>query len=179
MPNNDNNLLLASLKHGLGRYRDIIARHWKASPNLVLALMQAESAFVETAKRHEPGYQKRYIGGVKRWDEYAAQHNCYAEDIATSYGLMQLMAPTACQYGFRGHPAGLFDPEVNVLFGARYLEALFRRHYSLNTVIAAYNAGTPRQCADGTFKNQEYVEKVRHRMYLLESMGIREALGVG
>lgn len=57
-------------------------------------------------------------------------------------GLMQLMPATARRFGLQGGAGALFDPQVNLRVGARYLgylKTLFPRE--LDRVIAAYNAG--------------------------------------
>ena len=57
-------------------------------------------------------------------------------------GLMQLMPATARRFGLQGGTSALFDPQVNLRVGARYLsylKTLFPRE--LDRVIAAYNAG--------------------------------------
>ncbi len=62
-------------------------------------------------------------------------------------GLMQLMPATAERYGVRAdrrrtQAAKLFDPQVNIAAGARYLADLMQRFSGqLDLALAAYNAG--------------------------------------
>lgn len=62
-------------------------------------------------------------------------------------GLMQLMPDTAKRFGI----TKLFDPEQNIIAGARYLRFLFRLfNNNLPLVLAAYNAG------EGMIKKYNY-----------------------
>jgi soluble lytic murein transglycosylase-like protein len=42
------------------------------------------------------------------------------------YGLMQITYQTARSMGYRGDPAGLFDPEVNLTYAVPYLANAYR-----------------------------------------------------
>jgi soluble lytic murein transglycosylase len=94
------------------------AREAEVDPYLVVALIRQESLF-----------------------------DTRARSSAAALGLMQLLSPTATrvakQLGLKP-PTNekLFDPELNVILGTRYLQSLLRR-YSNNwfKAIAAYNAG--------------------------------------
>ncbi len=81
--------------------------------------------------------------------------------IAASYGIMQLMYPTAVGRGHRAAPELLHDPEVNVPLGI----AVLRRHLKRyggdeQDAVAAYNAGKARRKADGAYRNQAHVDRV-------------------
>jgi len=54
-------------------------------------------------------------------------------------GLMQLMPATGKRFGTV--PEELFDAEINIVTGVRYLEQLIDRYDDLPLVLAAYNAG--------------------------------------
>jgi len=79
-----------------------------------------------------------------------------------SVGLTQILTSTARNpLRFLGSLQELFEPEINLRYGLRYFA---RQLGSLNdppldTVFAAYNAGSPRRRSDGSFVNQEYVDK--------------------
>ena len=93
-----------------------------------------------------------------------------------SWGPMQIMGATARWLGFKGtFLSELIEPEVGIEYGCKYLANLKRRFSgnsknNCNQVddiaifcdkkISAYNAGSPRKKADGTYVNQKYVDKV-------------------
>jgi soluble lytic murein transglycosylase-like protein len=80
-------------------------------------------------------------------------------------GLMQLMPATAAELGV-DHP---FDPEENVLGGARHLRRLVDRFDGdLELALAAYNAGEGRVRSTGRIpaipETRQYVRRVLARM---------------
>lgn len=108
-------------------------------PYLIKAIVAAESNFDPRAYRDEP-----QIGDASR-------------------GLMQLLLGTARWMGYAGPPEGLFDPEVNVEFGTRFLKYL-RNYFAgdAGKIISGYNTGpgNVRMDASGRFTNQAYVDRV-------------------
>jgi soluble lytic murein transglycosylase-like protein len=63
-----------------------------------------------------------------------------------SYGLLQMDLATAKDRGYAGTSGGLYDPFVNVKFGAAQLDWLTaqlrqRGHYSIEALAASYNEG--------------------------------------
>jgi soluble lytic murein transglycosylase len=69
-----------------------------------------------------------------------------AESKSGAVGLMQLLPDTA--KGIAVHTGGsafrvadLYDPEINVRYGAWYLRHLLRKYGEERTALAAYNAG--------------------------------------
>lgn len=78
-----------------------------------------------------------------------------------SYGLGQVMVPTARQFVPGISADDLLDPETNVSIVARYLrDQLDRYNGDVPSAVAAYNAGTARRDASGNFTNQSYVDRV-------------------
>jgi len=79
-------------------------------------------------------------------------------------GLMQLMPATAAELGV----SDPFDPEENILAGARYLRRLWDRFGDLTLALAAYNAGPERVEQFGGVppfaETESYVVQVR-RLY--------------
>ena len=68
------------------------------------------------APRDEPNFEKTYLrdkdGTPKEpWNSLAQKYGWKA--IRSSYGKYQVMYPTAHDFGYRGTPQGLADPEVN------------------------------------------------------------------
>ena len=87
--------------------------------DLFAALVWVESSGRADAFRFEEIYAKRYK---------IAEHPIYKQwpvrAVASSYGLTQIMVPTAYELGWRDPtPEYLFIPEVNLYWGAAYLRA--------------------------------------------------------
>ena len=129
------------------RWRELAERWGRRTgcpPALVLAVIEQESGGDPGATRHEPEYMKRYEA---RCREIARTCGLSIEDVATSYGLMQLMMPLA--WGYMGPDArkspvsALLDPDQNVRFGAAHLGVLLRKELSKHndTVSLALGAG--------------------------------------
>jgi len=102
------------------RYEAIVrghARNYNLNPALLAAVIEAESKFRADAKSHS--------GAI---------------------GLMQILPSTA--HGIAVHTGGssfrtedLYDPEINVRYGAWYLRHLLDKYEDERTALAAYNAG--------------------------------------
>ncbi|KEJ93324.1 hypothetical protein EH55_08450 [Synergistes jonesii] len=113
------------------RWRELAekwGRQTGCPPALILAVIEQESGGGPEATRHEPEYMERYEA---RCREIAHACGLSLEDVATSYGLMQLMLPLAWGYmgtAARKDPvAALLDPDQNVRFGAAHLGVLLRK----------------------------------------------------
>jgi soluble lytic murein transglycosylase-like protein len=130
------------------------------SPDLVDAIVQVESSYRPEVTRFEPKYKHLYAPDV-----FAKRHKILlgqeCKNQRTSFGLMQIMGGTARWLGFKGIFSELFEPEINIRFGCRYLKKLRFLCTSDDDLIASYNAGSPRRSADGAYVNQSYVDKVR------------------
>jgi soluble lytic murein transglycosylase len=97
-----------------------------------------------------------------------------AESKSGALGLMQLTPATAHGIalrtgGSRFRTDDLFNPEINIRYGAWYLANLFRKYGDERLVLAAYNAGqgnVDRWRADGGeirfAETREYVKRVEH-----------------
>jgi soluble lytic murein transglycosylase len=102
------------------RYREIVlghARNYHLDPALLAAVIYQESKFDANARSNR--------GAI---------------------GLMQLLPDTAVGIAERTgggnfHVADLYDPEINVRYGAWYLRHLLDRYGSERLALAAYNAG--------------------------------------
>ncbi|MGA7979888.1 MAG: lytic transglycosylase domain-containing protein [Chromatiaceae bacterium] len=90
---------------------DAIARRERVDPNLVNAVIAAES-----------GYNPRAVSR------------------AGAIGLMQVMPATAVDYGVASADA-LFDPKTNVSVGTRHLRRLLGKYRNIRHAVSAYNAG--------------------------------------
>ncbi len=82
-------------------------------------------------------------------DESGGNPDAFPEDPArdgASFGLMQLLLPTARSVGFTGAARFLFDPPINVHLGTAYLASLIAEHTNPWLALVAYNGG-PRAVA--------------------------------
>ena len=101
-------------------YKEIVlghARHYHLDPALLAAVIYQESKF-DAAARSDRG----------------------------AIGLMQLLPATAKGIaertgGSKFHVGDLYNPEINVRYGAWYLRHLLDKYGSERTALAAYNAG--------------------------------------
>lgn len=135
------------------------AQQFGLDPKLVGAIISTESAWRTNSARFE-----------KRWSYYHrpdwfSRLNRITEDTEmafqkTSWGLMQIMGGTARFIGFGGWIPDLCRPEVGVEWGCRFLKQLAKEYIVREDQIAAYNAGSVKRKADGTYVNQQYVDKV-------------------
>ncbi|MHB8641700.1 MAG: lytic transglycosylase domain-containing protein [Gaiellaceae bacterium] len=130
------------------RYEAIVTAHahnYRLDPALLAAVIYQESKFSPTAK-----------------------------SSSGAIGLMQLLPSTA--HGIALHTGGskfrtsdLYDPELNIRYGAWYLRHLLDKYGDERTALAAYNAGqenVDRWKAAGTgigfAETRAYVARVEH-----------------
>ena len=94
---------------------------------LILATIQQESGGNPKAVRYEAGYEQRYSN---RCNEIARSAHLKTSEVATSYGLMQLMLPLAWGYMSAADKLSpiqaLYDPDKNIRYGAAHLAALIK-----------------------------------------------------
>lgn len=123
-------------------YRDLVEREAAAlglDPDLVEAIVWVESSGLTDAFRFEPGFWRRYLAAKP---EYAGQN---PRRVSSSYGLMQVMYPTAQEHGFGWPPERLFEPEVGLRYGCLHLRALLEwANGEVDKALGAYNAGRGR-----------------------------------
>jgi soluble lytic murein transglycosylase-like protein len=111
------------------------------SQALVKAVIQWESGGDPGATRFEPLYYQNLIEPKPYWQNMMQQRGWTKEDVASSYGLMQIMYPTAQSLGC-GDPKTLFDADQNIRFGVAYIAGLKRRYGdNEELVLAHYNGG--------------------------------------
>lgn len=139
--------------------------------DLVAAIVTVESTWNPCAYRFEPGLHKHMVQDIKLDTKLAmkiaalarAQRFSPESEVAlqcSSFGLMQILGSTARGEGFDGYLPELFQPEVGLEWGIKFLQRLQRKYSDERDVIAAYNAGSPRRNEDGTYVNQKHVDKV-------------------
>lgn len=140
-------------------------------PNVLEGLVEQESGGWASAFRHEPAF----------WDRYLKNNPAYSRrnprEVASSYGLCQVMYSTAVEHGFAGKPWELFDPVVGLEWGARVLERLIawanglytgdeseRAGVVLRAALAAYNGGRVGNSPAGPLRNRAYADQVLNRI---------------
>lgn len=103
---------------------------------------------------------KGVISQESQWNPSAVNPN------DPSYGLMQVMIPTARIYDPTASRDALLDGDYNIQVGASHLRSLLSR-WSESDAVAAYNAGVPRKNSAGQYTNsvgdtkvQVYVDSV-------------------
>jgi soluble lytic murein transglycosylase len=113
-----------------------------------------------------------------------------AESSSGAIGLMQLTPATARGIAIRTggakfRTADLYDAEINIRYGAWYLENLFHKYRSERLVLAAYNAGqgnVDRWRANGQAiqfpETVAYVQRVEHLQDVYRDAWAKE-LGYG
>ena len=126
---------------------------------LILAVIQQESGGNPNAVRFERGYLDKY-GGTAKFRNICKTTGYETEDVATSYGLMQLMLPLSWGYMSDQHKTAqaklfLLVPENNIRYGSAHLSMLIKKYtlYDANhqnhkldaaeirCVAGAYNGG--------------------------------------
>jgi len=148
-------------------------------PELIAAIIQAESSWKDKAYRYEPGFQIKYLEGTSWSDnpnwirdgktigEWFDENPDRSEErdgftdaqfaltaqtrISASYGLMQVMYPTALEicHGLElkgkridiKKPEDLYDPALNIFCGARYIKIKMAQYNDIRDAVSAYNAG--------------------------------------
>ena len=107
-----------------------VCEHWekqtKVPAALLLGFIQQESGGYENCTRYEPAYEKKYCAKGTRGYDIAKKCGMTTHDVATSYGLMQLMFPLAYGYGARSR-ADAFNPIQNIRYGAAHIAALAKQ----------------------------------------------------
>ena len=74
--------------------------------DLVAAVVEQESAGRFYAYRYEAEFFLRYLATKPEWKDRDPH------EVAASFGLMQVMFPTAVELGFTGEPWDLFNPRI-------------------------------------------------------------------
>lgn len=100
--------------------------------------------------RYEPGFWARYLEGKPEWAPPASDSPAVAEvwkrRVSASYGLCQLMYPTAVwlRGGEFFEPEDLFSPALSLDLACRLLRVHLRAGRTWRQALAAYNTGRAR-----------------------------------
>lgn len=131
---------------------------------LALAIAETESAGDPLAVRFEPRW--KYYFDVPQF----AYRNRITQDTeralqSISWGLMQVMGSVCRELHFVDSLVKLGnDPALGAKYGCLKLAQLMKKYPKLEDAIASYNAGSPRKL-DGKYVNQEYVDRVKHKLF--------------
>lgn len=159
------------------------AQTFNLPPLIVQGIIKVESDGNPYSYRAEPAY--RYLFDIDKYEPFRdltqAEMNQdsapvdfpWYEAISSrdtewygqqcSWGPMQVMGAVARERGFRKSFPELCSFDDGVYWGCSHLRWLADRYLDEGwwaSVISAYNQGSPRRNDDGTFCNQEYVDKV-------------------
>lgn len=132
---------------------------------LLDAIITTESSYDQWAVRYEVNFKVNedvVVFARKNGTTRATE----VELEKFSWGLGQVMGGTARWLGYDGPLPLLCMPEQNILVMVKFINWLQNRYTDNDEVIAAYNAGSARYNADGSFRNQNYVDKVHKNMGL-------------
>lgn len=149
-------------------YKDIIikASKYQIDPVIVAAIIFQESGGKLDAREYSNGYRYLY-----KPDFFAKKYNIPLETEMeaqrVSYGLMQIKCSTSRYLGFSGKCQNLYNAQMNMEYGVRYLAYLKDRFELDLNMISAYNQGYPLKLSNGKFRNYRYVDSVMslHRRF--------------
>ncbi len=141
--------------------------------SLVKGISMVESSLDPFAIRFEPKYE--YIMPLKEIQRLARLCGISVDTETMlqrcSFGLMQIMGANIRSYGFIENLTSLFDDHsLSIQFGCRMISGLFKRYKSIDDVISAYNAGEPKRKVSTKYINQEYVDNVKAKIKLIETV---------
>ena len=94
-------------------------------------------------------YSKEY--DVDKYLVYAtikaeSNFNRYAKSSQGAFGLMQLLQSTAEEIapkvGIEVNESNIFEPDVNINLGTKFLSILLEKYENIGLALAAYNAGS-------------------------------------
>ena len=152
-----NGVLIKDTTYWIG----IFSKKYKVEQALIKAIIQQESKDNHNAMRIEKHLKK--AGWYTKWLSTKEKKNPYSY---FSMGSMQVLFAVAKSYGYKGTPHGLLEPEYSIEYGTKHLQKLIKRFYNIESVISAYNQGSPRRYKTGKqkgqFRNQQlYVNPVK------------------
>lgn len=128
-------------------------------PYIILGIIKIESNFNSKAFKFEKNYLNFFkVKEFAKLQSISEDSEKWSQKI--SVGLMQVMFSTSRWLGYGGFFCDFFDPQINVYWGIKYFQRIARQYIYLSDQLSAYNMGTVRKNADGTYVNQSYVDSV-------------------
>jgi Transglycosylase SLT domain len=132
----------------LGTLIDGVCNLHTLNREIVAGLIAVESGGVWWRRRFEPAFYDHYIrnkelGLLPGYVHLPGRDSATEKlDLATSWGLMQIMGQTAREAGFNKEMETLLFPKTNVAFGAKKLRAcLEREKFDYEKALLRYNGG--------------------------------------
>lgn len=142
------------------------AEEWGFDPLVLQAIVETESSGRPHAYRFEPGFWLKYLR------DNVAYAGCEPGRVSASYGLMQVMYPTAVDLGFEGEPEELFAPAVGLEWGCRALARFLRwAQGDIWVAVAAYNGGWGGRSKDAPLRYQARVREKYAALLARRSQG--------
>lgn len=130
-----------SLSYGESIYFAYLFRHegWVSG---------VDPIFLMAVARNESTFRKNVVGGG-------------------AIGLMQIMPRTGARFGYS--VASLYDPHMNIQFGASYIGRFLHTYGNVTTALSAYNAG-PGKVASGNYSTAYAEHVLGHQQSILAWM---------
>ena len=138
---------------------EAVSLTYQLDPDLVEAIVRKESSGLTHAYRYEPDFFDRYLKDDPEYD------GCNPRRFSASYGLMQIMYPTARDRGYTDPPEYLFVPLVGLKWGCYHLSRLFEVvKGDVDRALAAYNGGLGNSRKPFRPIISAYVDGVKHNL---------------
>lgn len=145
---------------------EAMASRHDLAPDLVQAVCLIESSGQTHAYRAEPAFWDRYLKGKPEWD------GANPARVSASYGLMQVMFPTAVEHGMArtDPPEYMFVPLIGLEWGCRVLAARLEwTRGDVRAALASYNGGKGGNAPGGPLRNALYADKVLAKLAALQA----------
>lgn len=143
-----------------------IAKGDNIDPDLVSAIVLQESGGNPWLTRFEPEwhyFNDPAFHSKQCWVTIETEHVMQA----MSWGPMQVMGAVARDLGWGAELTRLSQAQIGLLYGCMKLAQCLEKNPILNDAIAAYNAGSAKKNADGTYVNQAYVDSVLKHLAMI------------
>lgn len=135
-------------------------RRGTLDPRLICAVIDTESSFEPYTIRFEPRSMRPVASAIcAKTNGITLETEENAQRF--SWGLGQVLGSTARWVGFRDLLPALCDAATGIYWLCETFERLGEGYKETAEKIAAYNAGSVQRRTDGTFINQNYVDRVQ------------------
>lgn len=125
--------------------------------SLVCAICEQESGWNPNATRYEPAFYTRYIQPMISDGRLTGDST---KDLATSWGLMQVMGETARESGYMGPCDQLLEPALGLEWGCRvFAKKLVAANGDAYNALLRWNGGgNPRYPQEVIDRMDKYVQ---------------------